>query len=321
MRSALFETTRIYHANLPDRIRGYLNGRGVTEPIIERFLLGWDGRRISIPITNRDGEITFFKFARDPDDKSRGAKMLASPGSRAELYGWEHVGGGCRRLIVCEGEFDRLVLEGQGFPAVTSTGGASVFRKEWAEALRDVPEINACFDRDRAGVRGLLRVAKLIPRVRAIELPEAVDDGGDVTDFFVRLGRTADDFERLLAEARPVPPAADLPRLRSNGSAGRTEVALRDSVDALKEVVPIEIVVGDWLVLRPSGEIFVGRCPFHDDERPSFAVYPKSGRFYCFGCAKGGDAITFLQEVDRLSFNQALDVLEALRRNHGRNAA
>src|SRR5205823_1979434 len=129
-------------------------------------------------IFDREGQLVFFKLAKDPEDQTDSPKMLASPGSRAELYGWEHVREHPEQLIICEGEFDRLVLEGQGLPAVTSTGGAGVFRREWAKELAAVPQVFVCFDRDDAGRAGALRVARMIPGAKIVNLPEEVGEGG-----------------------------------------------------------------------------------------------------------------------------------------------
>src|SRR5207244_1614480 len=137
-----------YHQNLPPRIRRYLTkDRGLRDEVIERHLLGWNGARIAIPVFDRSGGFAFFKLAKDPEDKSDSPKMLASPGARAELYGWERLAAKPDQIIICEGEFGRLVLESHDFAAVTSTGGAGTFRREWAKALRAVPQVYVCFDR------------------------------------------------------------------------------------------------------------------------------------------------------------------------------
>src|SRR5437899_9183879 len=119
-----------YHKALPGRIRQYLNNRGVTDILIDFHLIGWNGNRITIPIFNREGELAFFKLAKDPEDKTLGPKMMTTPGAYAELYGWDLVLKKPQQIIICEGEFDRLVLEAKGFCAVTSTGGAGVFRRQ-----------------------------------------------------------------------------------------------------------------------------------------------------------------------------------------------
>ena len=76
-----------YHKALPGRIRQYLNNRGITDLLIDYHAIGWNGNRITIPVYNREGEIAFFKLARDPEDQD-GPKMMASPGGYAELYEW-----------------------------------------------------------------------------------------------------------------------------------------------------------------------------------------------------------------------------------------
>src|SRR5438093_1603284 len=116
----LLGVAREYHAALPARIRQYLNGRGIPDALIERHLLGWNGWRITIPIFDQEGRLVFFKLARDPEGDPSSPKMLATPGAHAELYGWEVLKTAPRQVILCEGEFDRLVLEAHGFAAVTS---------------------------------------------------------------------------------------------------------------------------------------------------------------------------------------------------------
>jgi len=66
-------------------------------------------------------------------------------------------------------------------------------------------------------------------------------------------------------------------------------------------------VVGRVLELKPSsGGRFLALCPFHNEKTPSFTVSRDRQSFHCFGCGKGGDAISFLQEYDGLSFTESL---------------
>ncbi len=304
----LLRLAEAYHADLPPRVRAYLKGRGIADAVIDRHLVGWNGSRVTIPIGNRQGEIAFFKLAKDPDDAGDSPKMLAPRGMRYELYGWEQLLARPQRLIVCEGEFDRLVLETQGLPAVTSTGGAGTFRHEWTGYFAAIPEIYLCFDRDEAGWRGTQKIGQLIPHAKVVVLPEEVGEGGDVTDFFVRLGRGREDFEKLLADAKPVPPSSEPERAPvRTWHAGDPS---RARIERIKRELPIAEVIGERIELWRSGSVFLGRCPFHEDDRPSFAVYPETKSFYCFGCSKYGDVITFVRELDHLSFPEALDALE-----------
>jgi len=303
----LREVALCYYQHLPPRLSRYLNGRGIPDALIQSHLLGWDGSRITVPITNRKGVITFFKLAKDPADGSDSPKMLTTPGAKAELYGWEHVLARTEEIIICEGEFDRLVLEAQGFEAVTSTGGAASFRPEWAEALCQIPQVYVCFDHDAAGQAGAERVARMIPHARVVRWPEEIGDGGDVTDFFVRLRRSREEFLRLLEASQPLR-REEQPETINASSAG----AARDEIEGLKSRISIENLVGRYVELRPSGVRYVARCPFHEDRRPSFVVYPETQSFYCFGCREHGDVLSFLMRVEHLSFGEAVKVLRRL---------
>src|SRR2546427_480210 len=191
-----------YHRNLSPHVREYLQqARGISPEVIDLHLLGWNGSRIAIPIFDRASQFAFFKLAKGPNDQTASPKMLATPGAHAELYDWQRVLAKPEQIIICEGEFDRLALESRGFAAVTSTGGALTFRPEWAEALREIPTIYICFDNDAAGRAGAERVARLIPQARLVRLPDEVGEGGDVTDYFVRLGNSPEEFVRLIQAA------------------------------------------------------------------------------------------------------------------------
>lgn len=71
----------------------------------------------------------------------------------------------------------------------------------------------------------------------------------------------------------------------------------------------IEEVVGDFVRLKKRGSNLLGNCPFHQEKTPSFNVHPAKGIFKCFGCGKAGDAITFLQEHEKFSFEESLRFL------------
>ena len=302
-----------YHEALPSRIREYLEKRGIPDNIIDSNILGWNGWRITIPIYNRTGEVTFFRLAKDPQDTRPTPKMLSSANSSVELYGWEEVLKQQRQIIVCEGEFDRLVLQAHGFAAITSTGGAATFRPEWAQKLREMENVYICFDNDQAGRNGAQVVALMIPHARVVKLPDEVGQGGDVTDFFVRLGRTRDEFVKLLQAAKPAPNSPQEIRAASPPGLQSTNSLLKERIQRIKTEVPIEMVIQKYVQLKPSGfATLVARCPFHNDRTPSLAVYLQTGTYHCFGCRAHGDVISFMRAVANLSFAQALDVLDQL---------
>jgi DNA primase len=84
----------------------------------------------------------------------------------------------------------------------------------------------------------------------------------------------------------------------------------QDDIDAVKERTDIVKLVSQHLALKKSGhDSMSGLCPFHQEKTPSFSVSPSKQVFYCFGCGKGGDAITFLRELEHLSYVEAVERL------------
>ena len=82
-------------------------------------------------------------------------------------------------------------------------------------------------------------------------------------------------------------------------------------LDELTARCPIEEVVSDYLPLHAKGGNLWGLCPFHGEKTPSFAVSPDKHIFHCFGCGKGGGVIRFVQEIENLSFFEAVRKLAA----------
>lgn len=78
------------------------------------------------------------------------------------------------------------------------------------------------------------------------------------------------------------------------------------SIQQVKDAVRIEEVLGEFLDLKRKGPRYLGLCPFHNEKTPSFNVSPQLGIFKCFGCGEKGDAITFLQKQEHLSFVEAI---------------
>ncbi len=83
--------------------------------------------------------------------------------------------------------------------------------------------------------------------------------------------------------------------------------------DELKEEIrssnDIVDVISQYVTLKRSGRNFFGLCPFHKEKSPSFSVSADRQYFHCFGCHKGGDVFTFVSEIERVSFKEALELL------------
>ena len=84
----------------------------------------------------------------------------------------------------------------------------------------------------------------------------------------------------------------------------------QEDIEAVNERTDIVALVGQYLTLKKSGhDSLTGLCPFHQEKTGSFSVSPSKQVFYCFGCGKGGDAITFLRELEHLSYVEAIERL------------
>lgn len=85
-----------------------------------------------------------------------------------------------------------------------------------------------------------------------------------------------------------------------------------EDVEAVKDKASIESVVREHVTLTRAGAgRLKGLCPFHDEKTPSFTVRPAVGRWHCFGCGEGGDVISFVQQIDHLTFTEAVERLAA----------
>ena len=88
-----------------------------------------------------------------------------------------------------------------------------------------------------------------------------------------------------------------------------------EDIAAVRERSPLAEIVGQHVTLRNAGGgNLKGLCPFHDEKTPSFSVSPSKGVYYCFGCSAHGDVIRFVQDMEHLSF---ADAVESLARQAG----
>ena len=83
----------------------------------------------------------------------------------------------------------------------------------------------------------------------------------------------------------------------------------QDSVERTREAVDMVDLVSTRTELRRLGSGWIGRCPFHEDRSPSFSVDAERKLYNCFGCGVGGDAITFVRELEGLDFPEAVEAL------------
>jgi DNA primase len=85
--------------------------------------------------------------------------------------------------------------------------------------------------------------------------------------------------------------------------AGFLSPATRERIRAANDIVD---VIGSYIPLKRAGANFTALCPFHKEKTPSFNVNPSRQIFHCFGCHKGGDVFTFVQEYENIGFMDAI---------------
>jgi len=79
--------------------------------------------------------------------------------------------------------------------------------------------------------------------------------------------------------------------------------------ERVKQQADIVRVVGEYVQLKKAGQNFRGLCPFHGEKTPSFNVHPTRQIFHCFGCGKGGDVFTFVMEMEKCDFPEAMRIV------------
>lgn len=196
----------------------WLDGRGITEDMAQRWMLGWDPfkREITIPIVENREIWNVRRRPIDPHEENRakyrnwveykrddkGNDIQISWGG-ARLYNADALAGHSS-CIISEGEFDAiLTTEKAKLPCVTSTSGCDSWQKSWSEKFRSVRTIYLVPDLDAAGLHGAIKSARALGtgRCRIVTLPKELGRKGDLSDYWKSFDRW--DFLMRLTGAIP----------------------------------------------------------------------------------------------------------------------
>lgn len=277
--------------------KNWLINRGITEEILNDFDISSAYNRIVIPIRDQNGIILFNKYRRDPEE-IEGPKYTYDTGATVKLFNirilptLQYLGATeVKKVIICEGELDALCLIAHGYNAVTSTGGAQSFQRDWIPFFVGV-EVFVCLDHDKAGEQGTMKITQMIPEAKVIPLPDEVGIK-DVTDFFRKYDNKMFDALMKVAQIQLTNPVADEKPITKRSKVGTRIQQAKD--------VPI----GNFIKFNSTGK---AKCPFHTDKTPSLQRY-KNNTWYCFGCGAGRDTIDFIMKRENLNFNEAIDFL------------
>jgi hypothetical protein len=195
----LWHASLMLYVDLPDA----LHARGLSEATVREYVLGWCSwrKRYSIPVWNEAGDVIGCRYW-SPTNRD-GKKYLGHAGCPVSLYPFPPDPQRRRKLIVCEGEFDCLLLRQHGFDAFTTTGGKGAWDEDWLPYfvgrqvifLYDVGAESEA-TAHAATLRGIAARAS----VASLPMP---NEGADVTDWF-QSGGTAEGLRSVLLAATAV---------------------------------------------------------------------------------------------------------------------
>lgn len=83
-----------------------------------------------------------------------------------------------------------------------------------------------------------------------------------------------------------------------------------DKIEELRKSVDIVDIVRKYIPLEKRGKIYFGICPFHEDTLPSLSVSQENQTYKCFSCGASGNVITFVKNYEKVTFDEALKILE-----------
>jgi DNA primase len=86
-------------------------------------------------------------------------------------------------------------------------------------------------------------------------------------------------------------------------------MAERGDIDRVRDSTDLVELISEVTKVKRSGRTFMAVCPFHEEKTPSMSVDQARGLYHCFGCGKGGDVFTFVQETQSVDFAEAIEIL------------
>ncbi len=183
--------------------------RGFVDSTLQRFQLGWDGERVTIPVYDEYNtlvNIRRYKWNSHEDQFKvlNYQDELGNSYGEVRIYGLDSLLNDEEYVVWAEGETDRILAEQYGFNTACPTSGAGTFKPEWLKYFKEKKRVYLAQDNDDAGRSATIKLCEKLHRVTevyVVQWPEDFTDKGDITDFFTKSGQTAEDFQKLLDNA------------------------------------------------------------------------------------------------------------------------
>jgi DNA primase len=299
-------------------IEDYLLKRNISIETQKVFGVHGDkDNRVVIPVHDENGNFLFNKYRRSPLVEV-GSKYTYDFGGKVSLYGWSQAKG-ATTILLCEGELEVLVAHSKNVSAVSSTGGAMSFQKEWVELFKD-KELIVVFDNDKAGGDGMVKVLEFVPHAKIMFIPD-MPNVKDCSDYISVGG----DLQELLKTSRTFKDMAEVVEDRIRRIALFQSVHFHDAY--IKKHTKVPTYTGTRKTSLGSDKVTHAKeypitqliefdsfkktiCPFHAEKSASLVYYPKTNTCYCFGgCGKAYDSIDIYRHKKGCTFTEAVNYL------------
>lgn len=227
-------------------------------------------------------------------------------------------------VIITEAPIDCITLAQSGYNAV-SIFGTNSFKDLYIKKFRSIDKIFLLFDNDKPGINGSLEIAWKFYKARytteIAELPLPGDVNSiwlnnkksfqKIIDYSLDSAKTLEDdkFNQFLE--------SKLEAEKSKKKRKAKKEAKDLDIEQIKNSIEISKVISNFLEIEKVGyNNYRAFCPFHNDHKTkSFFVYDETNTYYCYGCAKFGDVIQFIQDINHLPFVEAIEWLKSFNKD------
>lgn len=189
----------------PNALKFMTEERGLRKATLREFQIGWDGQRYTLPIRDENDALVNVRRYK-PKARQHSQKMVSwgTGWGEGRLLGFDILSDdSIEDVVLAEGELDYIIARQYSLPCVTHTSGSAVFKLEWAKWFKG-KRVYVAYDEDKAGNQGAMKVAQTLKGyaegVYRVKLGTGIE-GGDITDYFTKVGGDPDSFRVLMKEA------------------------------------------------------------------------------------------------------------------------